>query len=99
MEVEALNTRRVATFGSAELRLLGTERIRTANNCVPRDVAQVGGAMLFGYNASSASARRPLWTASSRCSASRAMVTLSASTGPSPRVDVSRGRDLFGQLW
>ena len=47
---EALNTRRVSTFGSAELRLLGTERIRTENNCVPRDVAQVGGAMLFGYN-------------------------------------------------
>ncbi len=47
---EALNTRRVSTFGSAELRLLGTERIRTENNCVPRDVAQVGGSMLFGYN-------------------------------------------------
>ena len=47
---EALNARRVPTFGSAELRLLGTERIRTENNCVPRDIAQVGGAMLFGYN-------------------------------------------------
>ena len=32
------------------MRLLGTERIRTENNCVPRDIAQVGGAMLFGYN-------------------------------------------------
>ncbi|MEV7621839.1 DNA repair ATPase [Actinoplanes sp. NPDC089786] len=47
---EALNERRISTFGGAELRLLGTERIRTENNCVPRDVAQVGGAMLFGYN-------------------------------------------------
>jgi hypothetical protein len=47
---EALNTRRVATFGSAELRLLGTERIRTENNCVPRDTIEVGGLMLFGYN-------------------------------------------------
>ncbi|GGL05554.1 DNA repair ATPase [Mangrovihabitans endophyticus] len=46
----ALNERRVTTFGSTELRLIGTERIRTENNCVPRDVAQVGGAMLFGYN-------------------------------------------------
>jgi hypothetical protein len=47
---EALNARRVQTFGSAELRLLGTERIRTVNNCMPRDVAGVGGLMLFGYN-------------------------------------------------
>jgi hypothetical protein len=47
---EALNTRRVATFGSAEMRLLGTERIRTENNCVPRDLIEVGGLMLFGYN-------------------------------------------------
>ncbi len=47
---EALNARRVQTFGSAELRLLGTERIRTENNCVPRDVIEVGGLMLFGYN-------------------------------------------------
>ncbi|HEX8344600.1 MAG TPA: DNA repair ATPase [Actinoplanes sp.] len=47
---EALNVRRLATFGSAELRLLGTERIRTDNNCVPRDIAEVGGLMLFGYN-------------------------------------------------
>ncbi|HEX8632174.1 MAG TPA: DNA repair ATPase [Catenuloplanes sp.] len=47
---EALNAERVATFGSAELRLLGTERIRTANNCVPRDIVSVGGLMLFGYN-------------------------------------------------
>ncbi|GAA0811431.1 DNA repair ATPase [Spirilliplanes yamanashiensis] len=47
---EELNARRVETFGGQQMRLLGTERIRTANNCVPRDVAQVGGAMLFGYN-------------------------------------------------
>jgi hypothetical protein len=47
---EALNTRRIETFGGAQTRLLGTERIRTENNCVPRDVAEVGGVMLFGYN-------------------------------------------------
>ncbi|MEU3456346.1 DNA repair ATPase [Micromonospora sp. NPDC006766] len=47
---EALNTRRLAVFGSAELRLLGTERIRTGHNCVPRDLVSVGGLMLFGYN-------------------------------------------------
>ncbi|MFJ6670843.1 DNA repair ATPase [Actinosynnema sp. NPDC091369] len=47
---EALNARRLAEFGSAELTLLGTERIRTEHNCVPRDVIQVAGLMLFGYN-------------------------------------------------
>ncbi len=47
---EALNTRRLEVFGSAELTLLGTERIRTENNCVPRDVVQIAGLMLFGYN-------------------------------------------------
>jgi hypothetical protein len=47
---EALNARRVETFGGAELRLVGAERIRTANNCVPRDIAAVGDLLLFGYN-------------------------------------------------
>ncbi|MFD1150208.1 DNA repair ATPase [Saccharothrix hoggarensis] len=57
---EALNARRLEVFGSAELTLLGTERIRTEHNCVPRDCvplsvaegrgSQVAGLMLFGYN-------------------------------------------------
>ncbi|GAB7048095.1 DNA repair ATPase [Catenuloplanes indicus] len=47
---ERLNAQRAETFGGAELRLLGTERIRTENNCVPRDIVSVGGRMLFGYN-------------------------------------------------
>ncbi|MEV0133293.1 DNA repair ATPase [Dactylosporangium sp. NPDC050688] len=47
---ETLNDRRVEVFGSVELRLLGTERIRTGNHCVPRDIVPVGGLMLFGYN-------------------------------------------------
>ncbi|WP_199510128.1 DNA repair ATPase [Nucisporomicrobium flavum] len=47
---EALNARRMETFGGQQMRLLGAERIRTENNCVPRDIVQVGGAMLFGYN-------------------------------------------------
>ncbi|AGZ46648.1 DNA repair ATPase [Actinoplanes friuliensis] len=47
---ETLNARRVETFGGQQMRLLGTERIRTENNCVPRDIVQVGGTMLFGYN-------------------------------------------------
>ncbi|MCS7483093.1 DNA repair ATPase [Umezawaea endophytica] len=47
---EELNAERLRVFGSAELALIGTERVRTANNCVPRDCIQVGGLMLFGYN-------------------------------------------------
>ncbi|HEX7744903.1 MAG TPA: DNA repair ATPase [Micromonosporaceae bacterium] len=47
---EALNARRLSTFGSAELRLVGTDRVRTEHNCVPRDIMSVGGLMLFGYN-------------------------------------------------
>ncbi|MEV0419619.1 DNA repair ATPase [Streptosporangium canum] len=39
----ALNTRRLEVFGGAELRLIGTERIRTENNCVPRDIVALGG--------------------------------------------------------
>ncbi|MEU8246424.1 DNA repair ATPase [Nonomuraea sp. NPDC048916] len=47
---EAVNARRLEVFGGAELRLLGTERIRTENNCVPRDIVSLGDVMLFGYN-------------------------------------------------
>ncbi|WP_182708459.1 DNA repair ATPase [Thermomonospora cellulosilytica] len=41
---EGLNARRIEVFGGTELRLLGTERIRTDNNCVPRDIVPVAGA-------------------------------------------------------
>ncbi len=47
---EELNARRLDVFGGAELRLIGTERIRTENNCVPRDIVSIGDLMLFGYN-------------------------------------------------
>jgi len=55
---EGLNTRRLEVFGSTELRLVGAERIRTVNNCVPRDIVSIpdtdgsgtSGLMLFGYN-------------------------------------------------
>ncbi|HEV7708145.1 MAG TPA: DNA repair ATPase, partial [Asanoa sp.] len=47
---EELNTRRLAEFGSAELRLVGTDRVRTEHNCVPRDIVPAAGLMLFGYN-------------------------------------------------
>lgn len=56
---EELNNRRLEVFGGTELSLLGTERIRTEHNCVPRDIVSVGRSVgddadgdmiLFGYN-------------------------------------------------
>ncbi|TDB85997.1 AAA family ATPase [Actinomadura sp. KC216] len=47
---EALNARRLEVFGGAELRPAGTERIRTAHSCVPRDVVALGDVLLTGYN-------------------------------------------------
>lgn len=47
---EQLNAARVAAFGGTELTVAGQCRVRTENNCVPRDLVQVGGRLLFGYN-------------------------------------------------
>ncbi|MEM1029616.1 MAG: DNA repair ATPase [Myxococcota bacterium] len=49
-KAEALNEKRKETFGGTELSVIATERIRTENNCVPRDIVQVGGLLLLGYN-------------------------------------------------
>ena len=46
----ALNEKRVETFGSTEMSVIGRTRIRTENNCVPRDILDVGEHLLFGYN-------------------------------------------------
>ena len=47
---DALNAKRLELFGGTELAILGNERIRTENNCVPRDIKDVSGLLLFGYN-------------------------------------------------
>ncbi len=49
-KTEALNAQRTKTFGGSALALVATERIRTDHSCVPRDIRQVGGQMVFGYN-------------------------------------------------
>ncbi|HET7542451.1 MAG TPA: DNA repair ATPase, partial [Polyangiaceae bacterium] len=46
---EALNAARAKLFGGRELRLLSTDRVRTENNCVPRDVVSIAGHLLFGF--------------------------------------------------
>ncbi len=47
---DSLNERRLGIFGGTELGVVGNVRIRTENNCIPRDIAQVGDRLLFGYN-------------------------------------------------
>ncbi|MEM6454333.1 MAG: DNA repair ATPase [Acidobacteriota bacterium] len=47
---DALNQQRLDLFGGGELALAGSARIRTENNCVPRDIVAVDGHLLFGYN-------------------------------------------------
>jgi Tfp pilus assembly protein PilZ len=49
-KAEELNERRIQTFGGSQISLLATERVRTDNNCVPRDIKAVSGHLLFGYN-------------------------------------------------
>jgi len=49
-KAKSLNTRRIEVFGGLELALLGSDRIRTDNNCIPRDIVEAGGLLLFGYN-------------------------------------------------
>ncbi|SNT54020.1 DNA repair ATPase [Actinacidiphila glaucinigra] len=46
----ALNDRRVETFGSGGLRPARSGHLRTADACVPRGVASVGGQVLLGHD-------------------------------------------------
>jgi hypothetical protein len=48
--VHKLNTVRKEVFGSIEMGLLGSERIITDHNCIPRDMAPVDDCFIFGYN-------------------------------------------------
>ncbi|MCA9522370.1 MAG: DNA repair ATPase, partial [Myxococcales bacterium] len=38
------------TFGGLQTEVVGGVRVRTENNCVPRDIVSVGDVLLFGYN-------------------------------------------------
>jgi MoxR-like ATPase len=49
-KADTLNKRRIDVFGGFEMALLGSDRIRTENNCVPRDIVEAGGLLVFGYN-------------------------------------------------
>lgn len=51
-KAEALNGERKAVFGGTELVVAANSRVRTANNCVPRDIVSVGTHLLLGYTVS-----------------------------------------------
>lgn len=49
-KVRELNNARLAEFGSSAMVATARVRVRTENNCIPRDIVQVGDYLLFGYN-------------------------------------------------
>ncbi|MCE3253430.1 MAG: repair protein, partial [Cellvibrio sp.] len=49
-KVRELNEARLAEFGSSAMNVIARVRVRTENNCIPRDIVQVGDHLLFGYN-------------------------------------------------
>jgi len=49
-KAKALNEQREASFGSTRMEVVGSARIRTENNCVPRDINHVAGQLIFGFN-------------------------------------------------
>lgn len=48
--LDKLNEDRKDVFGAIETALLGTERITTGHNCIPRDMIAFGNRFIFGYN-------------------------------------------------
>ena len=49
-QTQTLNEARLTEFGSSEMAVAARVRVRTENNCVARDIVQVGDSLLFGYN-------------------------------------------------
>ncbi|WP_442965350.1 DNA repair ATPase [Pseudomonas sp. CGJS7] len=47
---DGLNKQRLSEFGSSQMEVIGRFRLRTENNCVARDIVQVGEHLVFGYN-------------------------------------------------
>ena len=49
-QARALNDARLSEFGSSDLSVVSRVRVRTENNCIARDMVQIGDYLLFGYN-------------------------------------------------
>lgn len=48
--IKQINDARLREFGSSDMKVAARVRVRTENNCVARDIVQVGPWLLFGYN-------------------------------------------------
>jgi hypothetical protein len=48
-KVDQLNAARIEEFGGTQSEVIGKENITTENKCIPVDMAQIGGYILFGY--------------------------------------------------
>ena len=49
-KLQKLNDERRRVFGSADAKLITTERIITDNACIPADMVPIGNKFIFGYN-------------------------------------------------
>ncbi len=49
-KLQKLNDDRRRVFGSADAKLIATERIITDNACIPADMVPIGDKFIFGYN-------------------------------------------------
>ncbi|MCX7553580.1 DNA repair ATPase [Marinicella sp. S1101] len=49
-KIIGLNQLRESTFGKTVLEVVDRVRVRTENNCTPRDMVRINGQLLFGYN-------------------------------------------------
>lgn len=49
-QTQNLNQARLDEFGNSQMQVLARTRVRTENNCIARDMVQVGDYLLFGYN-------------------------------------------------
>ncbi|MFB6351531.1 MAG: DNA repair ATPase, partial [Bradymonadaceae bacterium] len=49
-QADTLNEKRQEVFGGTEMTVAGQVTIRTEHNCIPQDIVNIGGRLLFGYN-------------------------------------------------
>ncbi len=50
VQAKLLNDSRLEEFGSSTMGVAAHTRVRTENNCIARDIVQIGDRLLFGYN-------------------------------------------------
>ena len=49
-QIDNVNQERIETFGSTDLKVKGRVRVRTENNCIPRDIICIGDTLVFAFN-------------------------------------------------